>query len=141
MVGKGLTITVNSPKKPLILQTDVDSFERILHELLTNAGKYADSDTNVLLNTTQQSDRIIISITNIGATIAPEDVTYIFDKFRRGHGVTDQAIKGTGLGLALVKSLVQHLNGTIEVAVTPIEQSSSAQVCFTLTLPYLPVPN
>ncbi len=138
---KGLTITVDCPKKPLLLQTDVDSFDRILHELLTNAGKYADSDTNVLLKVTQQSELITISITNIGATIAPEDVTCIFDKFRRGHGVTDQAIKGTGLGLALVKSLVQHLNGTIEVAVTPIEQSSSAQVCFTLTLPQLPVPN
>ncbi len=138
---KGLTITVNLPEKPLLLQTDADSFDRILHELLSNAGKYADSETNVVLQATQQSDRIIISVTNIGAGILPEDTAHIFDKFRRGHGVTDQAIKGTGLGLALVKSLVQHLNGTIEVESIPIEQSSSSQVCFTLTLPQLPVPH
>lgn len=138
---KGLYITVSLPQKPLLLQTDADSFERILHELLTNAGKYAISDTNVILQAITQGDRIVISVTNIGAEILPEDATYIFDKFRRGHGVTDKAIKGTGLGLALVKSLVQHLNGTIEVTSIPIEQSSSAQVCFTLTLPQLPVPN
>ena len=138
---KGLYITVSLPQKPLLLQTDADSFDRILHELLTNAGKYAIPDTKVILQAIQQGDRIVISVTNIGAEILPEDATYIFDKFRRGHGVTDQAIKGTGLGLALVKSLVQHLNGTIEVTSIPIEQSSSAQVCFTLTLPQLPVPN
>ncbi|WP_158506157.1 GAF domain-containing sensor histidine kinase [Synechocystis sp. PCC 7509] len=138
---RGLNITVTLPERPLSLQTDADSFDRILHELLTNAGKYADSDTNVSVRAIQQGDRIIISVTNIGAAIAPENATDIFDKFRRGHGVTDKAIKGTGLGLALVKSLVQHLNGTIEVASTPIEQSSSAWVCFTLTLPQLPVPN
>lgn len=138
---KGLTVTVNLPRKPLLLQTDADSFDRVLHELLTNAGKYADPDTNITLQVIQQADRIIISVTNIGAEILSEDTDRIFDKFRRGHGVTDRAIKGTGLGLALVKSLVQHLNGTIGVVSTPIEHSSSAQVCFTLTLPQLPVPN
>lgn len=140
LLEKGLTVTINLPEKPLLLQTDADSFDRILHELLTNAGKYADPDTNIILQVIQQADRIVISVTNIGAEILPEDAIHIFDKFRRGHGVTDQAIKGTGLGLALVKSLVQHLNGTIEVVSTPIEQSS-AQVCFTLTLPQLAVPN
>jgi signal transduction histidine kinase len=140
-LAKELTVTVNLPEKPLLLQTDADSFERILHELLTNAGKYADFNTNIVVQATQQGDRLIITVTNIGAAILPEDAIYIFDKFRRGHGVTNQAIKGTGLGLALVKSLVQHLNGTIEVASTPIEQSSSALICFTLTLPQLPVPN
>ncbi len=139
---KGLTMTVSLPKEPLLLQTNADSFDRILHELLTNAGKYADSDTNVILKATQQSKQIVISVTNVGAGILPEDAIHIFDKFRRGNGVTDQAIKGTGLGLALVKSLVQHLNGTIEVASTPVEQSSSSsQVCFTLTLPQLAVLN
>ncbi len=139
---KGLTVTVNLPEKPLLLQTDVDSFDRILHELLTNAGKYADSDTNVEVQVSQPSEQIVISVTNIGPAILPEDASYIFDKFRRGHGVTDRAIKGTGLGLALVKSLVQHLNGTIEVVSTPIEPPSlSSQICFTLTLPQLPVPN
>lgn len=134
---KEVGIVLDLPDILLSLQTDSDSFDRILHEILTNAGKYADPDTDAILKATQQGSQIIISITNIGPAISPEDASYIFDKFRRGQGVTDKAIKGTGLGLALVKSLVQHLNGTIEVVSTPIENSSSAQVCFTLTLPQL----
>ncbi|WP_082065364.1 sensor histidine kinase [Aliterella atlantica] len=138
---KEVGMVLDLPENLLSLQTDSDSFDRILHELLTNAGKYANPDTDAILKASQQGSQIILSITNIGPAIPPEDASYIFDKFRRGQGVTDQAIKGTGLGLALVKSLVQHLNGTIEVVSTPIENSSSAQVCFTLTLPQLSASN
>lgn len=134
---KELTINVDLPKAPLILQTDSESFDRILQELLTNAGKYSDPDTTVVLKAThqvnQQVKQIVLNLTNVGPGISPEDATHVFDKFRRGQGVTQQAIHGTGLGLALVKCLVQHLNGTISVASSPL--NSSWETCFTLTLP------
>lgn len=136
---KGLTITVYLPKASLLLQTDFESFERILQELLTNAGKYSAPDTTVVLRAThqvnQQVNQIVLTVTNIGPGISPEEVTHIFDKFHRGQGVTQQAIQGTGLGLALVKCLVQHLNGTIAVSSSQSRQSSSCETCFTLTLP------
>ncbi len=135
---KGLTITVDLPKTSLLVQTDVESFERILQELLTNAGKYSDPDTNVVLRVTnqvnQQIHQTVITLTNIGSGISSEEANYIFDKFRRGQGVTQNAIQGTGLGLALVKCLVHHLNGTIDVASSAISNSSSYETCFTLTL-------
>lgn len=134
---KGLTINMDLTKKSLLLQTDSESFERILQELLSNAGKYSDPDTTVVLKAThqvnQQVKQIVLKLTNIGPGISPEDATHIFDKFRRGQGVTQQAIQGTGLGLALVKGLVQHLNGTIDVASSSAD--SSWETCFTLTLP------
>lgn len=136
---KGLTITIDLPKTSLLVETDVESFERILQELLTNAGKYSDPDTNVVLRVTkqihQQIHQTVITLTNIGSGISSEEANYIFDKFRRGQGVTQNAIQGTGLGLALVKCLVQHLNGTIDVASSAISNSSSYETCFTLTLP------
>lgn len=137
--AKRLNITVDLPEAPLVLQTDVDSLERILQELLTNAGKYSDPDTTILLTATYSSNQldkqIIFTLTNFGSGISPEDVTHIFDKFRRGQGITQQAIQGTGLGLALVKCLVQHLNGTIAVTSNPNSQSATWETCFTLTLP------
>jgi signal transduction histidine kinase len=135
-VDKGLAIKLDLPKTPPLLQTDADSFERILQELLTNAGKYSDPDTSVVLKVVHQVDRIVLTLTNTGSGISPEDMTQIFDKFRRGQGVTQQAIGGTGLGLALVKCLVQHLNGSIYAASSAMNDSAY-ETCFTLTLPQL----
>lgn len=131
---KGLTITLDLPQASLLVQTDSESIERILKELLTNAGKYSDPDTNVALKATYQINQFVLNLTNIGPGISPEDVTHIFDKFRRGQGVTKKAIQGTGLGLALVKCLVQNLNGIIDVSSIATEDSSH-ETCFTLTLP------
>ena len=137
--AKGLTITVDVAAAVLQVQTDADSIDRILQELLTNAGKYSHPNTNVTLKAThqieQQSSQLVISLTNTGTGIASEDLNYIFDKFHRGQGVTQQAIQGTGLGLALVKCLVQQLNGTIDVSSIAIKDGSSHEICFTLSLP------
>ncbi len=136
---KGLTITVDLPKASLLIHTEADSLKRILQELLTNAGKYCTPDTTVVFRATrqinQQLNQIVLTLTNFSHGLSPEDATYIFDKFRRGQGVTQQAVQGTGLGLALVKCLVQHLNGTINVSICPSSDLSMSEICFTLTLP------
>jgi signal transduction histidine kinase len=136
---KGLNIQLDIPKVSLTAQTDEESLNRILQELLTNAGKYSHPDTTVVLQVTHEVDlqlnQIVLQLTNTGAGISEEDRKYIFEKFRRGQGVTQQAIQGTGLGLALVRCLVQHLNGTIEVTSNPINDSAAYETCFTITLP------
>jgi signal transduction histidine kinase len=144
---KGLSLTVEwepidtSPDSALMLYTDLDSLEHILNELLLNAGKYSDPDTTVVLRVSHQvkleGNTIIISVTNCGAGIAPEEQKYIFDKFRRGKGVTDRAVPGTGLGLALVKSLVEHLNGTIEFSSELSQNPPAFMTSFTIVLPQL----
>jgi len=139
---KDLKISLDLPELSPSIQTDTDSLERILQELLTNAGKYSAPETNVVLKATekfnqktQQVEQIELSLTNIGRGISPEDAKHVFDKFWRGEGVTQEAIAGTGLGLALVKSLVQHLQGEVAVNSTPIEDSNWSEICFTITLP------
>ncbi|MEH2162648.1 MAG: GAF domain-containing protein [Nostoc sp.] len=136
LAEKGLKISVDLPEESLKLQTELESFDRILQELLTNACKYSQHDTTVHLEAVhrveQQIDQAIIKVTNTGHAISEEEATYIFDKFRRGKG---RWTPGTGLGLALVKSLVQHLNGAIAVESLPISDSEQSEICFTLTLP------
>lgn len=133
---KGLSITVDLPKEPLTLQTEIDSFDRILQELLNNAYTYSERDTVIYLQAfhqvESQIDQVIIKVINTGRAISQEEATYIFDKFRRGKG---RWHPGTGLGLALVKSLVQHLSGAIAVDSVEISDSPVSEVCFTLTLP------
>ncbi|BAY90540.1 GAF sensor signal transduction histidine kinase [Microchaete diplosiphon NIES-3275] len=136
LADKGLSINLDLPEKSLKLQTEIESFDRILQELLTNACKYSESETIVDLEATHQVnqlvDQVIIKVTNIGRGISEQEATYIFDKFRRGKG---RWTPGTGLGLALAKSLVQHLNGTISVESTQIADSDLSKICFTFTLP------
>jgi signal transduction histidine kinase len=138
-VGKRLTLSVESPAPSLMLNTDPDSLNRILLELLTNAGKYSDPDTKVCLQVTQQAqqsgNQVVLTLSNTGTGIQETDLKHIFDKFRRGQGVTQKAVQGTGLGLALVKCLVQHLNGTIDVSSCPSEDSQTSIISFTVTLP------
>ncbi|MFB2877499.1 ATP-binding protein [Floridanema aerugineum] len=138
---KGLSMEVHLPKRSLVLDTDADSVNRILTELLTNAGKYSEPDTKVVLRAIYQANQkvpqIVLSLSNIGSSISPAEQEYIFEKFRRGEGVMQKGIQGTGLGLALVKCLVEHLNGVITVSSSPMSDSQSWLTCFTLTLPQM----
>lgn len=137
--AKGLTLNLNLPSSPVIVHSDRDSLSRVILELLTNAGKYADPNTIVHLTVssaaTDSTGEVVMTLCNTGAGIAPEELPHIFDKFRRCQGATHNAIQGTGLGLALVKSLVQHLNGTIAATSVALEQPPAYETCFTLTLP------
>ncbi len=141
---KELTLSLRLGKKSLKIQTDPKNLEHVIVELLTNAGKYSHPATTVDLQVLPQPETrsIAIKLTNIGAGIFPEDLPHIFDKFRRGQGMTQKAVAGTGLGLALVKSLISQLNGTITVTSVPLQPPENGddgsvpwKTCFTVTLP------
>lgn len=135
---KELTLKVDLPQFAPCLETDPDSLKRVLLELLTNAGKYSASGNAVVFEASEVAGCIVLTVSNFGPGISAGDLPHIFEKFRRGIGITDQAIAGTGLGLALVKSLVQHLNGTIDVSSAPAKSSETDELwrtSFTLTLP------
>jgi signal transduction histidine kinase len=130
--SKKLQLLVTLPA-PFDWWTEPDSVSRILQELLANAGKYAQPQTTVELRGRVENGNLILRAIDRGKAISKEEQSYIFDKFRRGEGVTQQAIGGTGLGLALVKSLVQHLAG--EISVSSHGEEPLAEVCFELSLP------
>ena len=126
----------------LKIYTDAESLEYILNELLSNASKYSDPGTDIELTVTSQGigkRNLEIKVVNTGVGIAPEELPHIFDKFRRGKGVTDRAVPGTGLGLTLVQYLVEHLNGTIEVTSEPLadDDSTAYLTTFVLKLPQI----
>lgn len=131
--GLQLETTYVPDEDAIAAYVDPDSLNRILTELLTNASKYATAKTPIQLTLEQvhhvNGDRLILKITNTGPGIDPDDLDSIFEKFHRGKGVTAQAIPGTGLGLALVKSLVNHLDG--EVTVDSLPETTT----FTVSIP------
>ncbi|XGV96240.1 MAG: ATP-binding protein [Leptolyngbya sp. BL-A-14] len=139
--AKGLTLKTKLPKRSLRLMSDRDSLHRILFELLTNAGKYSDPNSCIQLQVAEKKElsgnQIVVTLTNLGLGIASDDLPLIFEKFKRSQGATQNAVQGTGLGLALVKSLVQHLNGEITATSWATDEAHTYETCFTLTLPQL----
>lgn len=144
---KRLTLTVNpdtsvdwetASNSVFDLHTDPQHLRRILLELLTNAGSFSLPDTAVVLTIRKETiaadPAIAITVTNSGRQISTEEREYIFEPFRRGKGVIQQSIAGTGLGLSLVKGLAELLNGTIELESKPTDDPEVFRHSFTLTL-------
>jgi signal transduction histidine kinase len=133
---KALELWLHLPQVSPQIETDADSFKYILEELLVNAGKFALPQTMVEVWLNVTPERTVFQITNQSKPIPEQDLPHLFDRFRRGSGVTQQAIAGTGLGLALVQSMVDHIQGTITVISDPIS-TSIAKTSFTVTIPTL----
>jgi signal transduction histidine kinase len=119
----------------LTVYTDPHHLKSILNELSLNAGNFAAPGTTVNISAVPQDNRMAIAVSNIGRGIAPTEQAYIFEPFRRGENAIEQSIPGVGLGLALVKKLVELLNGKIEVVSQPTDTPERDRISFTLMLP------
>ena len=95
--------------------TDLAAFERIISELVDNAHKYTPEGHSIRLSVTGTSEILEIVVTNTGVEIPATSIDRIFDKFYRVPSADPWKQGGTGLGLALVKRLIEHLQGTISV--------------------------
>ncbi|MBR3135256.1 hypothetical protein IKG54_01670 [Candidatus Saccharibacteria bacterium] len=92
---------------------DIDFLREILNNLLENAIKYTPSGGAVWVNVRGDGDRVLINVTDTGIGISPEDLGHIFQKFYRVDNSETREIGGTGLGLYLVKSRVEAMNGKV----------------------------
>lgn len=95
----------------------------ILRELINNACKFSHEDTDIILRIYEQNSDNIIEVTNCGFPISIAEESLIFQPFYQGSRVENVTNSGTGLGLALVQSLVQNLNGIITVESNPSSQT------------------
>lgn len=141
---KNVELQVNLSDHPLSMRTDVTSLHRILRELLTNASKYSHRGEVIQLEIRPCSEdatsMMELTLTNRGVGIPAEELPYVFDKFRRGQAALNQAIQGTGLGLALVQCLVQQLNGKIAVESTML-RDGLWETTFKLIIPLIHQPH
>ena len=108
---------------------DLAAFDRIVTELLTNAHKYTPEGHRIQLRVNATADTLCLIVSNTGVEIPSESIGKVFDKFYRVPGADPWKQGGTGLGLALVKRLVERLHGHISV------RSANKQTVFTVTLP------
>lgn len=119
-----------------LINADRAALSRALQNLLSNAMKYSGVSRqlglNVELTRTPQGAEVRIKIADQGIGIAPAELPHIFEPFYRGQEVTAAQIHGNGLGLSLVKQIIEAHGGRVNVASNPGQGST-----FTLHLPII----
>lgn len=93
---------------------DSERIKKVLQHLLENAAKYSPSGAPIFVSAEVKNGRLITSVADRGAGIDDLERSMIFDKFYRGQGQRYR-VQGTGMGLAIVKAIVEAHNGRIEV--------------------------
>ncbi len=132
-------ITEKNLQMKLNLQSDLPALvgnpahlRQMIDNLLDNACRYTPNSGSVTVRAQQEGDSIIIQVQDTGVGIPALDMPYIFDKFYRASNVTAE-ITGTGLGLPIVKSIVESHQGRIWV-----ESNIGQGTTFTVVLPVSP---
>lgn len=92
-------------------------YVRLVHILLDNAIKYSEGDRPVSLCLTADRGGAVLTVTNYGNPIPPQDLPHIFDRFYRADGA--RTVGGHGLGLAIAKNLAASLGGRMTAESTP----------------------
>lgn len=117
-----------------VIAADSAALSRAIQNLLTNAMKYSGENLSIKIKAervaTNRGDEAQITVEDHGLGIAPAELPHVFEPFFRGSGVIDAQIHGSGLGLSLVKHIIEAHGG--RVTVKSVERQGSA---FTLHLP------
>jgi len=111
---KNISLTLKKTNLPLI-NADMKSMEEVFSNLITNAIIYTPEGGKVDVSGEVKGDFVGVSISDTGYGIAPDELPRIFDKFYRAKTEKTRNIVGTGLGLPIVKSIVEAHNGTVRV--------------------------
>jgi signal transduction histidine kinase len=111
--SQGASVRVKAPAEPIVIDGDEDALKQALMNLIDNAIKYSPVDKNVDIDIEGRDQDVEIRITDRGIGIAPDDQPRIFERFYRTAAAGTVSPRGTGLGLKIVKHIVQAHRGAI----------------------------
>ncbi len=128
--AQGVHIALRLPDAPVLVKADPDRLRQVVHNLLTNALRFTPSGGDVTLSVQTYGATARVEVQDTGVGIAPEDLPHVFDRFYRADRARARSSGGSGLGLTIVKSLVQLMGGEVGVESAPAQGSR-----FWFTLP------
>jgi len=128
MERAGLTVVTEVPAR-LPARANPDQLAQVLANLLSNATRYTPSGGTVTVRAERRPSDILVSIANTGEGIPPEDIDRVFERFYRVEKSRDRARGGAGIGLAVVKQLVEAVGGHVGA------ESSDGRTRFWFSLP------
>lgn len=127
--AKRLRYTLNADGVPSLLG-DPQHLSRVFVNFLSNAIKYTPEGGEIRIGLRRDRDTVIATVSDTGCGIPAEDVPKLFQEFFRANDPINQEVRGTGLGLALVKRIIEAHHGQVRV-----ESDKGRGTTFTITLP------
>ena len=127
----GLSLTLNLPPEPLTVMADHDKLYMAVGNVLDNARKYTPTGGQIKIDVRHKFHEVRITVADTGVGIPAADIRHIFDRFRRSHSPGSADVGGTGLGLYLVRSVIELHRGRIKVSSRPGKGAR-----FILCIPY-----
>jgi signal transduction histidine kinase/ActR/RegA family two-component response regulator len=129
--GKAIHVSVQAETPNCFVRGDAGRLQQIVWNLLSNGIKFTPTGGSICITVTRDDRNATVSVADTGAGISPEFLPHVFDRFRQADQTSTRVHGGLGLGLSIVKHLVELHGGTI--AASSGGQGKGA--CFTVRLP------
>jgi signal transduction histidine kinase len=126
-----IALVVNLPEQPVVLNADPTRMAQVLSNLLNNAAKFSESGGTVRLTAQCDAREVQIAVQDSGVGIPADTLPHVFDMFSQGDKHLGRSLGGLGIGLTLVKRLVELHDGTVEARSGGSQPGSN----FTVRLP------
>lgn len=126
---KGVDLTVHAVEKELWFRGDRDKIVQILTNVINNALKYTPEKTEVTISTIEEGELAGFRVKDKGMGISEQDLPHIFERFYRGDKSRARKTGGVGIGLSIVKALVEAHKGKITVE-SQLEKGSTFTILF-----------
>lgn len=134
--AKGVQLQMELEQTARLVQGDANRLQQVIWNLLANAVKFTSAGGGVQISLRYRAAGVEIAVRDTGSGIAPKFLPYVFDRFRQADGSTTKRYGGLGLGLAIVRHLVEMHGGAVAAA----SDGEGRGATFTVTLP-LTTPN
>src|SRR6266550_2314169 len=135
--AKGVELRLLVDPAAGLISGDANRLQQVVWNLLTNAVKYTPRNGHIEVQLKRHDASAEIVVHDTGEGIGPEFLPYIFDRFRQADGTTTRQHGGLGLGLAIVRQLVELHGGTVRAASPGVGQGAT----FRVTLPLMALRN
>ncbi len=130
-VAKNISVEFRRPEETCLLIGDSERLQQVLWNLLSNGVKFNDTGGHICVTLARQGSALEVKVTDDGKGIDLDFLPYVFDRFKQGDGSTTRRFGGLGLGLAIVRHIVELHGGKVAVQSAGPDQGST----FELSLP------
>jgi len=126
-------VAIVSSRRPLMVNADPERLVQCLANILINAAKYSNIGGEIRIESRTEGDQVVISVSDNGVGIAPELLPNVFDLFVQGERTLDRSQGGLGIGLSIVKRLIEMHGGTVGVASDGVNRGATFEIRLPLT--------